>query len=113
MTYKDQNFEMYSGDDKDLSFVVYDASGGVASLPAGGSGVWLLYDDNNSASVVRKSTDDSSVVISASLVTVVVSGSDTNALKGRYPHELSFRASTGKVSTLATGTVTILSDLIA
>lgn len=112
MTYKNQNFEMYSGDDKDLSFVVYDASGGVASLPAGGSGVWLLYDDNNSASVVRKSTDDSTVVISASLVSVTVAGSDTSALKGRYRHELSFRDSTAKVSTLAVGVVTILDDLV-
>lgn len=108
MTKKNQNFEMYAGDTKDIVITVTNANGAVVNL-SGASVRWALKK-NVSASQNAYKTTSSGVTLtspSAGVFTVRLSAGDTQGLQGRYYHEAEVTDVLGNVSTVTTGYVTI------
>jgi hypothetical protein len=113
MTSVNQNFVMFSGDDKTLRFTVLDSSSASIDL-TGASVTWMLATDDKSASLIKKSTDSGcGISISGCTFDVDLSPSDTDGLTGVYYHEAQVRDSASDLSTVATGWANIKHDLIA
>jgi hypothetical protein len=111
MTTTGQNFEMWSGDHKNLIYTVTDASSASVSL-TGASVLWVLSDQINGASLARLTTDSGSgVTVSGCTFTVSLSPVHTSGLAGVYYTEAQVRDSASNVSTVAVGTAKINRDV--
>ncbi len=107
MTKVSQDFELWAGDNCDVTFTITDSTGASKDL-TGGSAVWALSEAPASASLVRKTSDAASdVVISGCTFTVYLVPVETSALVGNYFHEAQVRDSASKVSTVTVGNVLI------
>lgn len=111
MTKVQQNFEMWSGDNKDVIYTVTNGTGASKDL-TGTSVVWVLSEDPSSGSLVKRSTDSGSgITIAGCTFTVSLSPTDTSSLAGLYYHESQVRDGTSDISTVAVGHVKINRDL--
>ena len=107
-----QNFEMHSGDTKEITITVTDASG--SSVALGGSTiVWGLYTaPGASTATVTKTTASGAIAISGNTCTFTLAPADTAGLTGKYYHELEVTDSSSVVETTTTGWITIDVDTV-
>jgi len=94
---RNQNFELYAGDDKRLRFKVQDAE----TLDHG-SAVWALSERLSSEPFLEKDN----VSLQGNLALVDLVPADTNELQGSYYHELKVTIE-GKQHTVASGTMVV------
>ncbi len=125
MRFEPQNFEMFSGDSEILRFTVTDDSGMAQSLASIVSARFALAASSRSPTLATKSLGSGITVTDAAngLVEVELDPSDTADISGgrrsadrpgrEYYHELELTDSSGNVSTVAYGWVTVLRDLQA
>lgn len=112
MTKKLQNFEMWSGNHRDLVFTTLDSDSASINL-AGASVVWQLSLEPGSGSLIKRSTDSGcGISISGCTFTVSLSPVHTEDLMGNYYHEAWIRDIGEIESTVAVGTATIREDAI-
>ena len=112
MTKVGQDFEMWAGDNCDVTVTVTDSTGASKDLTSG-CVVWALAEAPASASLVRKTSDAASdIAISGCTFTVYLVPVETSALAGNYFHEAQVRDSAGKVSTVTVGNVVINGGVI-
>jgi hypothetical protein len=113
MALTNQNFKMVAGDTTALNVVLSDSSGDSMNL-TGASARWQLALTNRGPALISKSIGAGITVTSAlgGALTIVLEPEDTVDLSGRYYHELEIVDSTGNVSTVTTGFVTIAAALI-
>lgn len=105
MTSINQNVNMYAGDTINVNFGISNSDNTAASLSSA-SPVWIMEQNVSSGSLLRK-TSDSGISISGSTITVSISPSDTIDFAGTYYHELEVTDTSGNVSTVSTGLLTI------
>jgi hypothetical protein len=109
MTKLQQNFEMWSGDHKNLNFGVTGSDGAAFILTAAS---WVLSEAEDSCSLVKRVSGDG-VSISGSTVTVSLSPAHTSGLGGiSYYHVLKGGDSASNVSTVAVGTINIKVNIV-
>lgn len=111
MTIKNQGFEMWSGDTKVLTITVTDKDGVRVNL-TGATIVYKIFDGGTA--VITKSTANGITITDASggECQTTLSPSDTSDLDGVYYHECQVTDSSGNVSTIFTGAVTIQGEMI-
>jgi len=110
MAYVNQNFKMYTGDDKQLVFTVDD----VDSL-AGCTIRWKLsYSPYSSVLIEKVSTDSNEITISGDTFTVYLKPADTEDISydTKYFHEAEVEDTDGYITTVATGYMTLYPTLI-
>ena len=104
MTAKNQNFEMFAGDTKNIDVTV-------AGVNLAGSTVkWAMKKTIYSAAPdVAKDTVDGITVTdpNGGRFTISLLPSETRSLSGTYYHEAEITDANGNVSTIFTGTITI------
>lgn len=106
-----QDFEMYSGDHRNVIFTVTNANSASIDL-TGAYGVWALSNDAKTASILRLTSDSGcGMTLSGCTATVSLSPAHTAGLSGYYYHELQIKDSGSNISTVAVGTVTINQDV--
>lgn len=105
MTKKNQNFEIYAGDTKDIIIAVTDAAGAAVNL-SGATAKWVLKKNASASNSAYKTTGNGITVVGG-VVTVRMNSADTQGLQGRYYHEAEVTDVSGNVSTILTGYVTI------
>ena len=100
MATKNQNFEIWQGEDKELVFTVTD----VDDL-TGASAEWRMAENiYHPAKITKAGTVDGG----AATVTVLVAPSDTQSLRtGTWKHQLRIIDSSGKRNKAAEGTVVL------
>lgn len=108
MTKIRQDFEFYTGEDKNIIYTITDAAGASVNL-SGYTVHWLLQDDPATGSLLRYKTGGSGVTVSGCTATVTLAGSNTAGcnLSGLYYVELSACDGSNNEAVLATGYATI------
>lgn len=111
MTRTAQDFTMWSGDHKNLTYTVTDSTGASVNL-TGASVAWVLSPGPTSGSLVRLTTDSGSgIAVSGCTFTVSLSPAHTSSLAGQYYYEAQVRDTVANVSTVAVGTAMINFDV--
>lgn len=112
---KPQNFEITSGNDKDLNFVHKDEDGNIVPL-TGAIISWALAISVESKKRIIFYTSPVNVVIvdaAAGQYRVSILSADTEPLPdGEYYHEVRITSASGKVHTGAFGFVTVRRNII-
>lgn len=113
MTETGQKFTMWSGDTKVLEVTITDASGNAVNL-TGATISYVLQRSVGSTVTISKTTDDGISITDASggVFQITLDASDTASLSGSYYHECQITDTSGNVSTVFTGTVTMKDDAI-
>lgn len=109
MTQKNQNFEMFAGDTKDIVVTVDDGDGIPVNL-TGASIKWVLKKATVTGAQQVLKTMANGIFLTDPLAgefTVRLATADTNAISGKFYHEAEVTDSSGNVSTVFTGTVKI------
>ena len=107
MTKQDQNFEIWSGDHKNLVAAI-TGSDGAAQDMTGMTIEWIMRPAAEAASLVRRTSAVSGgISISTSTLTISMSPADTVSLGGTYWHECSASDTDSNVATLFTGWATV------
>ena len=109
----DQNFEMVSGDTKDIVVTVFDELDQVVPI-TGASAVFILSVNEFSAALVTKTTGAGIVITDPvqGVLTVTLSPADTEPLIGTHYYEIELTDIDGKVSTIAFGQIDIRKNVI-
>jgi len=103
MAVKEQNFEMWAGDYKKITFVVLD----VEDL-AGASIQWIMAQSAKSEPILTKESTANEINISKNEFTVELLSEDTKDITvGTYYHEAAITDIENHAVTVATGKVTI------
>lgn len=110
----DQNFEMVSGDSKDIVVTVFDELDQVVPI-AGASIVFILSENEFSAALVTKTTGAGIVITNAAggEFTVTLDSADTEPLVGEHYFEAEVTDTGGRVSTVVLGVIDIRQNVIA
>jgi hypothetical protein len=106
VTAKNQDFEMYQGENKVIDFDTYDKLGNEKDL-TGAEAKWVLFGGANSLNKIEKTTQDNEIIIIGKKARVILIPSDTNDLGGRYRHELRVVDGVGNSEVTAVGVGTI------
>jgi len=110
-----QNFELVSGNDKDLRFTTLDQDG-IAVDITGSTIVWALARSAKNKSRLITYTSPTNVAITdgpAGKFTVSIQDTDTLTLKaGKYYHEARVTSPVGNKITVAYGEVDLLDNVI-
>ena len=103
-----QNFEVYAGDDKEVTITVRDENSEILNL-TGYTLNWVMSDEDEDAILTKTLSDGLSVATpSNGQVLLTLVPADTEDLEpGIYHHELEITSSGGKVSTVTTGYVKV------
>ena len=119
MTMSNQDLTMYSGDTRIIGFTITDAvSGDPVNLTGASAIKWRCskkLSGGFSPTPTLSKALATGVTVTGALVgelEVLLSPADTASLSGRFYHELEVTDGGGNISTVATGTLTILKDLI-
>ena len=113
MTKQNQDFTIWSGDDKVITVTVYDNDDVIVDITAA-TITWQLSQNVNSAALITK-TVGSGIALSDPTngqFTVTLDPADTASLSGRYYHEAEITDSSGNVNTGLVGHATIKTDAI-
>ena len=110
-----KNFELVSGNDKDLDFVHKDENGNIIDL-TGATISWALAEHSKSKSRTIFYTSPTNVTITSTVkgeYTVSILAADTEPLVPRdYYHEVRITSLAAKVHTAVIGIVTVLRNVI-
>lgn len=102
-----QDFDLFAGEDRVISFKIEDQNGYEIDLD-GASAIWVLArSSGNFIKVAEKTTTNGGIYIEDNKFNVVLNNSDTNLLQGEYNYELRMTDSENKQSVVAVGTVQI------
>lgn len=109
----DQNFEMHSGDTKDILVSVLDELDAVVNI-TGATAVFILSNNPYSAAIVTKSSGSGIVITDgpAGILTVSLDPADTAALAGSFYYEVELTDASGRVSTIVVGQINIRADVV-
>ena len=105
MSRKDQNFDMHSGDDKKLRFTITDET----SI-TGATAIFMVKAGETES--FRKTSSSGITVIAPNIIEVPILPADTAALSGDYFFEVQMTDLFGYVSTVSTGKMTVIADII-
>lgn len=106
-----QDFTIWSGDNKNVTFTVTDSNSASVDL-TGACVAWVLSNTPATASIVRLHSDSGcGITVSGCTFTVSLSPTHTSGLAGTYYHEAQVRDSASDISTVAVGTATIKFDV--
>lgn len=115
MTATNQDFTIFRGDTKTLTYTIKDANDAIVDL-TGGTAKWEAARSVNSATKdIQKSTSSGIAIMAptSGILVVTIDPADTASLGvGGYYHELEFTDASGRVSTVATGRMTLKEELI-
>ena len=110
-----QDFELVSGNDKDLNFTHKDQDGNIVDL-TGATISWALSDNEKSKSRIIFYTNPTNITITdatAGKYRVSILSADTEPLTAKdYYHEVRITSSGGKIHTAVIGTVTVRRNII-
>lgn len=118
-----QDFELFSGDDLDLTVTVVDAEEAIVDITLAGPVRWqlgrlatgaVISPANPGQPIVSKAIGTGIVLTSgiSGIMTISIDDTDTDGLRGgEYYHELELVLG-GKRTTVMYGVVTLLSDLV-
>ena len=111
MTEINQDFDIYQGDSKRVTFTVRDEAGSLLAL-TGYEATWVLYAGRDrSATAVLSKVIGSGLAVPTPAngqVLLTLAPADTATLApGKYSHELEIISGAGDVSTVTTGTATV------
>jgi hypothetical protein len=99
-----QNFSVYSGNNKDITLTIKDEAGN--TLPLNGATLrWMM---TNGTTTVTKQYPN----LSGNSCTIKLVPADTEGLSGNFKHEAELTDSLGNVSTVVTGTVSVIKTLL-
>lgn len=98
-----QDFEIWSGTDNLLRFIITASDGSSGQILTGCSVRWILQDEENSSCWLYTACSGSMISISGSQVDVTIEASRITSLSGWYYHELKL-LTTGSIAVLAIGT---------
>ena len=102
-----QDFEMYQGEDKLLTFAITDDADDPADLTSS-TATWMLAHKLALTNTVLTKITTDGIVINGSNYEVTLLPSDTVGIEaGEFYHELRMVDSDGKESVVATGSATI------
>jgi len=109
MSDKDQNFECYAGDAKDVVFQLYQPDGTSHLDITGCTFKWKAARNPGDAELLEKSGADAVITGSPALgkVTVSISEDDTDDFSGWYFHELFLIDADSNTSVVAEGQMTV------
>lgn len=109
MTATGQNFSFWTGEDKDLVYVIDSGTVGASVLVISFTAEWRLADEPGSGSLICYKTGGSGITLSGCTITVALAAADTAGctIDGTYWTELSASDSNNKTNVLATGWATI------
>ncbi len=109
----DQNFEMVSGDTKDIVVTVLDELDQVVPID-GADVVFILSENEFSAALVTKTTGAGIVITNGpgGVFTVTLDSADTEDLIGEHYFEAEVTDVSNRVSTVAVGTIDIRKNVI-
>ncbi len=108
MAEREQNFELWAGETRNLVIDVFDKNDGDSALDLAGSAVtWrLLYG----ATVVLTKTVGGGITLSTTVrgrMSVPISAADSNQTSGIYTHQARVVLADGNIETITIGTVVI------
>ena len=110
-----QNFELVSGNDKDVRFTTLDQDD-IAVDITGATIIWALARSAKNKSALFTYTSPTNIAITNGLAgkfTVSIQDTDTLTLKaGKYYHEARVTSAAGKKITVAYGEVDMLDNVI-
>ena len=110
MTKQNQDFLMWSGDDKVITVTVYDNDDDVVDV-TGATITWRLSQNIESEALITKTVGDG-IAISGHTFILTLEPADTTSLSGRYYHEAEITDADGNVNTGMVGYATIKTDAI-
>lgn len=102
MTKRNQNFDMFAGDTKDIIVTMTDSTN-----LSGASVKWSLRRGGARGPLVASKTTSSGVTTSGTSFTVRLSSADTSSLVGQFYHEAEVTDVSGNVSTVTIGEIKI------
>ena len=108
-----QNFEMFSGDDKNIQFTITDEDNAASDI-TGASATWACSRRVKTSTLISKTVGSGITIVSGvgGVLLVSLAQADTASLRGDYYHELEIVDAAGKKTTAAYGTMTVLTDHI-
>ena len=109
----DQNFEMHSGDSKDIIVSVLDELDQVVPI-TGATAVFILSNNPYSAAIITKSSGSGIVITDGpgGILTVTLDATDTEGLAGSFYYEIELTDALLKVSTIVLGQINIRADVV-
>ena len=106
-----QDFDLFAGEDRVISFKIEDQNGYEIDLD-GATAIWVLArSSGNFIKINEKTTQNGGIFIEDNKFNVVLNNNDTRLLQGEYNYELRMINSEGKQSVVATGTVEIYKSI--
>lgn len=109
MAHENQNFEIFAGNDKIISIIVYDDDGNLQPL-TGCSAEWVMYDPYTNEILISKTTaSGASIDIPTSVVSITLDESDTLNIRPAvwYEHELKITDAFDNETTVTKGYVRV------
>lgn len=112
-TLLETNFDMVSGDSKDIVVSVLDESDQVVPI-TGASAVFILSKTQFTAALVTKTTGSGIVITDGpgGVLTVSLLPADTEPLIGQHYFEIELTDTNSKVSTVAVGHINLAKNVI-
>ena len=113
MTKQNQDFLMWSGDNKTITVTVYDNDDVVVDI-TNVAITWELSQNVDSVALISK-TAGSGITLSDptnGIFTITLDPANTGSLSGRYYHEAEITDLSGDISTVMVGHATIKTDAI-
>ena len=111
MTLRDQDFEMWQGENKLVYFTITGDSSAVKDLTDSTSFLWkALRHVGSTSATIAKSTAGGGITVTGAtsgIFCVTISSSDTESINGRFYHEARFTDSDGKNEVVSTGILII------
>ena len=100
-----QNFDLFAGDDRVVSYKVEDEAGEEITLD-NSTAIWVLVRSSGIfRPVITKTTENSGIEIHENRFRIILNHNDTILLEGKYNYELRMEDPNGKQSVVATGDV--------
>lgn len=114
MTAQQQDFEVFSGNDKVLRCTLVDDAGAPVSLAGILGAEWALAKTATGTAKITKTLGAGIAVFNedGGVLDVTVTDDDLEPLAGEYYHELRVTDSSGKKTTVLYGDVTIFPNLV-
>ena len=108
MTITGQNMTMYRGDTKKLVVTVTDESGAYPDI-SGSDFNWVVYKRTPGNIVLSKVTPSGiSIINPLGVIEITLDPEDTENLLGLYLHECEITDTLGNISTIFTGSFTVI-----
>jgi hypothetical protein len=107
MTAKNQNFEMFQGENKVICFEITDANNNSKDL-SGCSATWVVYGGSSATNKIEKKSIDGEITFTDNVAKVVLVPNDTKDLGGKLYTELRILDGEGNSEVVAIGTCVVI-----